>query len=391
MSRLPPSVEITSPTNTTYSRNNIQFTHTTDNFDDYSFWLDDIQDNTITSGSNRNLGEGTHNFTIKLTNTANTILKSILFTIDVTIPTITITSPNNATYASDDVTLTYSVSEPASIMVFLDEINEGSIVSGGTLSNLPDGCHNLTLQAIDAAGNAGTSTVWFTTEFNTPTITITSPSNTTYISDSITVVYTLSESATVSGFLNGLALGSISSNTPLSGLSETSYNLTLQAVDGAGNIGVTTVWFTIDVTAPTITITSPTNSTYLANSVTLTYTISETASILVFLDGTNKGIITSGGTLSNLPDGCHNLTLQAIDAAGNAGTVTIWLTIMIEPTTTTIPTIITTSTTTTTQTTTTKGSSPDVGGVSGFTLITAISMIAIILVMKRASKSRKML
>lgn len=78
-------------------------------------------------------------------------------------------------------------------------------------------------------------------------------------------------------------------------------------------------------------ITSPENTTYNVNSVTLTYTVSETDSVIGYsLDGQANIIISGSTTLSDLTDGSHKLTVFAKDTEGNESFYTVYFTISEE-------------------------------------------------------------
>ncbi|MHA1450396.1 MAG: hypothetical protein ACTSP4_13355 [Candidatus Hodarchaeales archaeon] len=169
MSRFPPSVEISDPINTTYAFNNIQFKYNIEEYDSFTIWLDNIQNNTISDNSTWILSDGVHNFTIVAYNVASEITSTVIFTIDITSPIVTIDSPSNTTYTSSSILLTYSISEIATATIYLDGVDKGFIASGDTISDLIDGCHNLTILVIDNAGHKGIATVWFSIEITSDT------------------------------------------------------------------------------------------------------------------------------------------------------------------------------------------------------------------------------
>jgi hypothetical protein len=78
-----------------------------------------------------------------------------------------------------------------------------------------------------------------------------------------------------------------------------------------------------------ISITSPENKTYTVNSVSLSFTVSETTSWIRYsLDGQANVTITGSTTLSGLADGLHSLTVYAQDTDGQTGSSeTIYFTI----------------------------------------------------------------
>jgi parallel beta-helix repeat protein len=80
---------------------------------------------------------------------------------------------------------------------------------------------------------------------------------------------------------------------------------------------------------PAISIVSPENKTYTVNSVSLSFTVSETTSWTKYsLDGQANVTITEDTTLSDLSDGVHSITVYVQDTDGQTGTSeTIYFTI----------------------------------------------------------------
>jgi len=78
--------------------------------------------------------------------------------LDTTPPTLSILSPENKTYAANDVLLNFTLSEPTSWIGYsLDGQTNVTVGGNTTLAGLSDGSHTLTVYAKDMAGNAGTS------------------------------------------------------------------------------------------------------------------------------------------------------------------------------------------------------------------------------------------
>ena len=81
-----------------------------------------------------------------------------------------------------------------------------------------------------------------------------------------------------------------------------------------------TVSFTVKTT-PQITITSPQNQSYIANSVPLTFTIDRPVSTIAYsLDGGAQVVADGNITLTGLAYGAHYVVVYADDGAGNTGT-----------------------------------------------------------------------
>jgi len=94
-----------------------------------------------------------------------------------------------------------------------------------------------------------------------------------------------------------------------------------------------TVHFSSDTASPRITVLSLENKTYYISSVPLNFTVDELNSQIKYsLDGQENVSISGTMTLTNLPYGEHNITVFAIDEAGNTGaSETIYFTISREP------------------------------------------------------------
>jgi parallel beta-helix repeat protein len=86
-------------------------------------------------------------------------------------PQISISSPENKLYNVSSVPLTFSANEAASRISFsLDNQDNVTIAGNTTISDLPNGSHNLTVYATDQYGNTGASeTVYFSVEVPFPT------------------------------------------------------------------------------------------------------------------------------------------------------------------------------------------------------------------------------
>lgn len=86
-----------------------------------------------------------------------------------------------------------------------------------------------------------------------------------------------------------------------------------------------TVYFSIDLTPPNVTILSPANQTYTVTNITeanfpLNFTVDENVSqVILDLDGQNDKAIDGNTTLTGLSIGLHNVTVKAVDLAGRLG------------------------------------------------------------------------
>lgn len=159
---------------------------------------------------------------------------------DITPPTISQLSPENKTYASRDIPLTFAASEPVSWMGYTLNGQANTTVSGNTsLSGLAEGRHRITLYANDTSGNMGCSDpTHFTVDTTAPHIEILSPENRTYTANAILLSFDVDEATSWIGFsLDGQANQTLDGAMTIADLSEGSHNLIVYARDLAGNTG----------------------------------------------------------------------------------------------------------------------------------------------------------
>jgi predicted esterase len=171
----PPTVTVSSPTNTTYQEDpQLQFT-----VDKTVTWMGyslDGQDNVTTTENTVNLTKlpnGLHSLTVYANDTdGNTgASEAVTFTIQKVLPTIAILSPENTTYNIAEIVLNFTVNDEVSeITCCLDE--QDNVIIGGntTLTGLTNGNHKVTVYATDTSGNTIQSeTIYFTVDAGIPT------------------------------------------------------------------------------------------------------------------------------------------------------------------------------------------------------------------------------
>jgi len=164
-------------------------------------------------------------------------------------PNVSFVSPENKPYHTEDVPLTFTVSESTSWIGYsLDGQTNVTISGNTTIIGLSDGVHTIIVYAKDIAGNVGHSNmVYFTVDTVPPIIDILSLENKTYTSSSVSLDFIVNEPTSWIGYsLDRQANVTIPGNTTLSGLSNGSHKITLYAQDIAGNTGASeTIHFSI--------------------------------------------------------------------------------------------------------------------------------------------------
>ena len=109
-------------------------------------------------------------------------------------------------------------------------------------------------------------------------------------------------------------------STTLQGLSEGLHFINVTVKSDGDSWGTSQVYFTVD-SPPVISVLSPQNKTYNANSLPLDFTVDQPASWIGYsLDGQGNVTITGNTTITGLTKGSHNITVYAKDTLENTGT-----------------------------------------------------------------------
>jgi parallel beta-helix repeat protein len=169
---------------------------------------------------------------------------------DTTPPAVSVISPENKSYATSNVSLIFIVNETVFRMAYnLDGQSNVAITENTTLTELPEGSHNIIVYASDSFGNTGaSSTVLFTIDMSPPSVSILSPENKTYDTTDIPLTFALNEPASWMAYsLDGKTSVTIAGNVTLAVLPEGSHSVIVYAKDTAGNAGASEmVYFNIE-------------------------------------------------------------------------------------------------------------------------------------------------
>ena len=225
-------------------------------------------------------------------------------------------------------------------------INVGNVTTY-TVTGLNSGTYYFGVTAYYTSGSetgfsneVSTTVTSVTPDSTPPTITLTSPSNGSSSSGTVTVSANASDNIGVAGvqfIVDGVNLGSEDISAPYSVSWNTAtvpngaHTLTARARDAAGNQTISSpitvnVSVTPDSTPPTITLTSPANGSSSSGTATVSANASDNigvAGVQFIVDGVNLGsedtsaphsVSWNTATVSN---GAHTLTARARDGAGN--------------------------------------------------------------------------
>jgi hypothetical protein len=252
------------------------------------------------------------------------------FTIDSTIPSIELKTPNNNSIIKAGTILDFFANEP-NIMEVNYSINGGLFIIFTepydlNTSTWTDGDYTILINVKDQAGNTNTSWFSFTIDSTKPTIILISPQNQSILVDGIPIDLSIDDPYLlhVNYTINGGSTFDLSDpfNLSTSGWDDGEYTIQINAIDIAGNSNSSVFLFTIDNKPPEINLSAPFNNSVIKDGTVLNFYIADpnllqvnysinTGSESTLIDPYN--ISTLGWT-----DGIYNLRINAVDSAGNS-------------------------------------------------------------------------
>ncbi|MFZ7942422.1 Ig-like domain-containing protein [Neobacillus sp. 19] len=272
-------------------------------FDPYYDVKDDNLDNSTINASTPVFTEGSHSVTVSASDKAkNHASATASYTIDDTAPKVTINLENGKYYNAS------ALSAVGDFYSATDE-NISAVKPAGF--GTTDGHYNASVRAVDMAGNATEKEVEYYVDTIDPVITIDSEKianggfyKSSYL-NGLTNFYTVADANT-----------DIDHVTPFD-LTEGEHTLTITARDKAGNIKTETITYTVDNSAPTISFNLTTKGFYNSKNLPENY----------YSTTDNNEVVSVVASAYDKSEGTHELTVTAMDAAGNSTEATIKYTV----------------------------------------------------------------
>ena len=267
-------------------------------------------------------------------------------------PVVDITSPTNGATVSGSVTVEASATDDDGITQIAFFVDGATLAVDSTApyaaswntTTVGDGPHTLTATATDSVGQTADHSISVTVDNvdDPPAVTITSPGGGTTVSGSIDVSAEATDDNGVSQvtfYMDGATLA-VDSTAPYAVSWDTTvesdggYTLTATATDTVGQTADHTISVTVDNTAPSVNITSPTGGT-VSGTITVEASASDATSgvaqVEFFVsDGattSSLGVDTNGAdgwsvswNTATVANGGYTLTATATDNAGNSAT-----------------------------------------------------------------------
>ena len=333
-----PSLTIQNPVNNSFSSSaNIPLDYSVSDPNLQSCWYTTdggVTNTTLPDCSNTSFtaSEGSNTVTVYANNSAgNQNSSSATFTVETSAPSLTIQNPvNNSFSSSANIPLDYSVSDP-NLQSCWYTINGGDSVPLPDCSNTSftasEGSNTVTVYANNSAGNQNSSSATFTVETSAPSLTIQNPVNNSFSSSAnIPLDYSVSDSNlqscwyTTDGGVTNTTLPDCS-NTSFTA-SEGSNTVTVYANNSAGNQNSSSATFTVETSAPSLTIQNPVNNSFSSSAnIPLDYSVSDPnlQSCWYTTDGgvTNTTLPDCSNTSFTASEGSNTVTVYANNSAGN--------------------------------------------------------------------------
>lgn len=262
--------------------------------------------------------EGTHRLVVTAADLAGNVeTRTVSFILDRTPPVVVISGVADGWIGRDAAVapaFTATDDHLASVAATLD----GAPFASGTQVSA-EGSHRIVVTATDRAGNVTVREVGFTLDRTPPDVTVTGVTAGWIGKDpSVTPVFSATDLhlASVTGTLDGAPF---TSGTAV--LAEGDHRLVVTATDQAGNSATKELTFTLDRTAPVITVSGVADGW-----------IGKDASVVPVFGATDLHLASTTATLDGAPfgsgtavaaEGDHRLVVTASDTAGNTATTTV--------------------------------------------------------------------
>jgi large repetitive protein len=276
------------------------------------------------------LAAGPYTAVISATDTSGNVSSAtVSWTVDLTAPVVTFTSGPSGLTNQTSLTFGWSSSKAGTATCKLDGAAPVPCDTATSESLVAtEAAHTLLVSVTDAAGNTGSASRAFTVDITPPVVTISSAPPATSTSASAGFVFSVTD-GTPACSLDSAAFGACTSSTTMtySSLSPGPHTFHVRATDAAGNTSAerTHTW-TVDVAAPTVTVTSAPPALTNQNGATITYTVSD-GTVTCTLNGAAAACTAGSMTVSGLTSGPYSAVIKATNSAGNSTSVTVTWTV----------------------------------------------------------------
>lgn len=285
------------------------------------------------------LSDGDHTAKVKAIDAAGNYVESneVSFKTDKTDPTISEAGVSSGNWTKDNITFTFSASDPASGVDHYEvKIDSGAYATQTSpytivASGIDDGEHAIYVKAIDNAGNTKESNaVAFKIDKTNPASFAAAVSTTDWTNDNLNLTFSTTDSMSgIDHYEVKFDSGEYATHTSpftlaIAGFSDGSHTAKVKAIDEAGNyVETANVIFKTDKTDPVISQAELSTSDWTSSNLTLTFAGSDVTSDVdhfeLKIDSGEYSTETSPYTIdvADLADGLHSSLVKLFDNAGN--------------------------------------------------------------------------
>lgn len=293
--------------------------------------------------------DGLHQISIKVVDgIGQSAVSTISFTVDTTPPVVQITSPASSITNQTTITLEWSGSDAISgVDQYRYRWDGGSwrttATTSASVGPLDDGRHLVEIMASDVLGNSAVYSITIDVDTQAPDIEILYPIDGSSINLSdFELLWGSEETEDCSSIDLRIDGGEWLSLDPMEEVEvslsgEGEHRIDLRAWDDAGNSATATVYLTLDLTPPSLTIDSPQEGEIFNHSLlTVTWDAEDNQpGSLMCSISIDDGPWTDVGAVSlhdmTLSEGEHSIAVRAMDQAGNAVVAYVSVTIDTTP------------------------------------------------------------
>jgi hypothetical protein len=272
------------------------------------------------------IGEGTYYTEITACDLAgNTARQSLTFHIDMTPPQIRISEPANGSFVSCGVVVNSSVTDASPVTTSMLVDGFVPVMTGELLDSTAyaDGMHNITINALDAAGNAASESITVIMDNTPPEVYILEPLDNEAIRGIRRIladVYDLYLKGVVLSINDEAVSDSPNHTFETTDCPDGNYTISARAVDFVNNTGCDSISAIVDNTPPAINVTSPANNSFVKGTVVVDADIVEAnpAAVNALVDGVLLSeSLPAVWDSAIYPDGIHSAGVYVADTAGN--------------------------------------------------------------------------
>ncbi|MEK6273262.1 MAG: hypothetical protein AABM42_11570 [Actinomycetota bacterium] len=272
------------------------------------------------------LADGPHTFQVKATDLAqNTDLTSRTWTVDTHAPTVTMSSgpANGSTSSQRSPSFGFASNEPASLSCELDGAGFDPCSSPFSASGLADGSHTFQVKATDTVQNTAVASRTWTVAGPADVSIIAGPVSGSVTKDP-TPSFSFSSLDSDSDFrcrIDGASFASCASPLTTSRLSDREHTFIVKATDAAQTTDLAWRDFTVDTTAPAVTIKGHVKVWTKRKKASATFTLraSERVDRRCRIDSRRFKPCSVRYSTPRLRRGTHTLKVKATDRVGHLG------------------------------------------------------------------------